>query len=102
VDDYVYTAVQAGACGFLLKDVSPDDLVHAVRSVARGDVMLAPVLTRRLLERFAAAPPEGAVHPIVAALPERERQVLTLIARGGSNQQIAATLFLGESTVNRR
>jgi len=61
--------------------------------------MLAPVLTRRLLERFAAAPPEGAVNPIVAALPERERQVFTLITRGDSNQQIAATLFLGESTV---
>lgn len=99
LDDYVYTAVKAGASGFLLKDVSPDDLVHAVRSVARGDVMLAPALTRRLLERFADAPPEGVVDPVVAALAEREREVLTLIAHGDSNQEIAAALFLGESTV---
>jgi DNA-binding NarL/FixJ family response regulator len=99
LDDHVYAAVKAGACGFLLKDVSPDDLVHAVRSVARGDAMLAPVLTRRLLERFADVPPEGAVDPAIAALAERERQVLTLVARGDSNQEIAATLFLGEATV---
>jgi DNA-binding NarL/FixJ family response regulator len=99
LDDYVYAAVKAGACGFLLKDASPDDLVHAVRSVARGDAMLSPILTRRLLERFADAPPEGAVDPSIAALAERERQVLTLVARGDSNQEIAAALFLGEATV---
>ncbi len=57
LDEYVFAAVQAGACGFLLKDVSPDDLVHAVGVVARGEAMLAPALTRRLLERFAAQPP---------------------------------------------
>ena len=99
LDDYVFAAVKAGASGFLLKDVSPDDLVHAVGSVARGDAMLAPVLTRRLLERFAAAPREGILDPAVAALSERERQVLVLVARGQSNQEIAATLFLGEATV---
>jgi DNA-binding NarL/FixJ family response regulator len=99
LDDHVYAAVKAGACGFLLKDTSPEDLVHAVRSVARGDAMLAPALTRRLLERFADAPPEGAVDPVIAALPERERQVLALVARGSSNQEIAAALFLGEATV---
>jgi DNA-binding NarL/FixJ family response regulator len=99
LDDHLYAAVKAGACGFLLKDVSPDDLVQAVRSVARGDAMLAPVLTRRLLERFAAAPPEGHLDPAIAALTERERQVLTLVARGCSNQEIAAALFLGEATV---
>ena len=99
VDDLVYAAVRAGASGFLLKDVSPDDLVHAVRTVARGDAMLAPALTRRLLERFAAAPPDGIRDPAVAALGERERQVLTLVARGLSNQDIAATVFLGEATV---
>ena len=63
LDDYVYAAVKAGACGFLLKDVSPDDLVHAVRTVARGEAMLAPAVTRRLLERFADAPPRGSGGP---------------------------------------
>jgi DNA-binding NarL/FixJ family response regulator len=99
LDEYVYAAVKAGASGFLLKDVSPDDLVYAVRSVARGDAMLAPALTRRLMERFAAAPPEGILDPTVTALSERERQVLALVARGHSNQDIAAILFLGEATV---
>jgi DNA-binding NarL/FixJ family response regulator len=99
LDAYVYAAVKAGASGFLLKDVSPDDLVHAVGSIARGDVLLAPALTRRLLQRFAAAPPEGILDPVVSALSEREKQVLTLVAAGDSNQAIAAALFLSEATV---
>jgi len=99
LDEYVVAAVGAGACGFLLKDVSPDDLVHAVRVVARGDAMLAPALTRRLLERFAAAPASGPLPPELAALSEREREVLRLVAQGRSNQEIGSDLFLSEATV---
>jgi len=99
LDEYVYAAVQAGASGFLLKDVSPDDLVHAVRAVARGDAMLAPVLTRRLLERFAASPRPGALPDQVAALTERELAVLRLVARGRSNSEIGSEMFLSEATV---
>jgi len=97
LDEYVYAAVQAGASGFLLKDVSPQDLVHAVRVVARGEAMLAPGPTRRLLDRFASAP---ATKP--TALPdvtERESTVLRLVARGLSNTEIASGLFLSEATV---
>jgi DNA-binding NarL/FixJ family response regulator len=99
LDDHVYAAVKAGACGFLLKDVSPDDLVHAVAVVARGETMLAPALTRRLLERFASAPLDGALDPVLAALPERERQVLRRVAHGENNRDIGAALYLSEATV---
>lgn len=99
LDEYVYAAVQAGASGFLLKDVSPDDLVHAVRVVARGDAMLAPALTRRLLDRFASAPLPGSLPAHVAALTERELDVARLVARGMSNADIGSELFLSEATV---
>ncbi|MGZ4427319.1 MAG: response regulator [Nocardioidaceae bacterium] len=98
LDEYLYAAVQAGACGFLLKDVSPTDLVHAVRVVARGEAMLAPALTRRLLERFASAPLPGEPAAL-EGLTERELAVLRLVARGLSNQEIGAQLFLSEATV---
>jgi DNA-binding NarL/FixJ family response regulator len=99
LDEYVYAAVRAGASGFLLKDVSPDGLVHAVRAVARGDTMLAPALTRRLLDRFAAGPAPGALPAGLADLTERELEVLRLVARGEPNAGIAAELFLSEATV---
>lgn len=99
LDEYVYAAVRAGASGFLLKDVSPDSLVHAVRAIARGDTMLAPSLTRRLLERFAAAPLPGGVPEILGELSERELEVLRLVARGLSNTAIGSELFLSEATV---
>jgi DNA-binding NarL/FixJ family response regulator len=99
LDEYVYAAVRAGASGFLLKDVSPDDLVHAVRVVARGDAMLAPSLTRRLLERFTSRPLPGALPSALSSLTERELAVLTLVAKGLSNGDIAAELFLSEATV---
>ena len=98
-DEYVYAAVQAGASGFLLKDVPPDDLVHAVRVVERGEAMLSPALTRRLLERFAAAPPPGELPAVWSRLTERELAVARCVARGGSNAEIAAELFLSEATV---
>ena len=82
LDEYVYAAVRAGASGFLLKDVKPSDLVHAVEVVARGDALLAPALTRRLLERFAAAPAPGGLPDQLADLPARELEVLRAVATG--------------------
>ena len=99
LDEYVYAAVQAGASGFLLKDVSPDDLVHAVRVVARGEAMLAPALTRRLLDRFASAPLPGSLPKQMETLTERELAVARLVARGLPNSAIGAELFLSEATV---
>jgi DNA-binding NarL/FixJ family response regulator len=99
LDEYVYAAVQAGASGFLLKDVPPDDLVHAVRVVERGESMLAPSLTRRLLERFVQAPRPGVVPDVWSALTEQELRVAKCVARGLSNADIASELFLSEATV---
>ncbi|CAA9309080.1 MAG: Two-component transcriptional response regulator, LuxR family [uncultured Friedmanniella sp.] len=99
LDEYVYAAVRAGASGFLLKDVSPVDLVHAVHVVARGEAMLAPVLTRRLLERFATPGLQPAEVARLGGLSVRETDVLRLIARGSSNAQIGQALFLSEATV---
>jgi DNA-binding NarL/FixJ family response regulator len=99
LDEYVYQAVRAGASGFLLKDVSPDDLVHAVRSVARGDTLLASAVTRRLLERFSNSPLDGVLPAQLTGLPERELEVARLVARGLSNSDIGRELFLSEATV---
>jgi DNA-binding NarL/FixJ family response regulator len=99
LDEHVYAAVEAGASGFLLKDVAPDDLVHAVGVVARGEAMLAPALIRRLLERFARPAPSPAASAVVSQLSEREAGVARLVARGRSNAEIAATLYLSEATV---
>lgn len=98
LDEYVYAAVQAGASGFLLKDAPREQLVTAVRTVARGEALLAPAITKRLIERFVAraAPPEA---PGITELSAREGEVLRLIARGLSNAEIAAELFVAEATV---
>ncbi len=100
LDELVYAAMTAGASGFLLKDVPREQLVAAIAMVARGESILAPALTRRLIERFVAAPPpSGTVPAALAGLSEREREVFDLLARGRSNAEIAHALFLGEATV---
>jgi DNA-binding NarL/FixJ family response regulator len=98
VDQHVYDAFRAGATGFLLKTVSPEDLVTAVRAAHAGDALLAPTITRRLVERFAATPQPGN-HPQLQALTERERDVLQLIAQGLSNDEISGQLFVSAGTV---
>jgi DNA-binding NarL/FixJ family response regulator len=100
LDQYVYAALAAGASGFLLKDVSPEHLIAAVRLVRCGDALLAPSITRRLVERFAGPQPELAgVSANLSALTPRELEVLGLIARGLSNAELAAELTLSEATV---
>jgi DNA-binding NarL/FixJ family response regulator len=100
LDQYVYTALTAGASGFLLKDVTPDHLVHAVRLVRDGDALLAPSITRRLVERLAHPDPGRAVqHRDLTLLAPREREVLTMLGGGLSNAELAAALHLSEATV---
>jgi DNA-binding NarL/FixJ family response regulator len=102
LDRYVYAALAAGASGFLLKDVTPEHLVAAVRLIDTGDALLAPSITRRLVKRFASGsqstqPP--AIHRDLTALTPREREVLTLMGRGRSNAELAEDLTLSEATV---
>ena len=100
LDEYVYEALRAGAGGFLLKDASPARLADAVRTVAAGDALFAPSVTRRLVERFVSRAPAGeGLPPGFAELTAREVEVARLIARGRSNAEIAAELFLSEATV---
>jgi DNA-binding NarL/FixJ family response regulator len=97
LDRYVYAALAAGASGFLLKDVTPEHLVAAVRLVTTGDALLAPSITRRLVKRFAAGAP--AIHRDLTVLTPRELEVLTLMGKGHSNAELAEGLMLSEATV---
>jgi DNA-binding NarL/FixJ family response regulator len=100
LDEYVYRALKAGASGFLLKDVPRDELVAGIRAVDRGESLLAPEITRRLIERFIRQPtPALGRPPELAELSERELEVFRLVARGKSNAEIAAELFLSVATV---
>jgi DNA-binding NarL/FixJ family response regulator len=100
LDQYVYAALAAGASGFLLKDVPRDQLVSAVHTIIRGDALLAPQITRRLIEDFVRRPPPGTgIPPELDQLTERELEVLHLIARGRSNAEIGNELFLSEATI---
>jgi DNA-binding NarL/FixJ family response regulator len=99
LDDYIYAALQAGASGFLLKDSEPEDLLRAVRVVAAGEALLAPGITRRLIENFVQARPRQTTGATALnGLTDREREVLRLMALGKSNGEIAASLFIAEQT----
>ena len=100
LDEYVFAALRGGASGFLLKDLEPDDLIEAVRVVARGDGLVSPAVTRRLIAEFArgAAPPSEDP-PGLDKLTEREREILELVAHGLSNTEIAERLYVGPATV---
>jgi DNA-binding NarL/FixJ family response regulator len=100
LDEYVYEALRAGACGFLVKDIPDDQLAAGVRAAARGETLLAPSVTRRLIETYTRRPPGSqALPPGADELTAREREIWLLIARGLSNSEIAQQLIIGEATV---
>ena len=98
-DDYVFEALRAGASGFLLKNAPPEELVHAVRVVADGDALLAPSVTRRVIEEHARRPAVPSHNEELGRLTERETEVLRLLATGKSNSELATHLFVGEGTI---
>jgi DNA-binding NarL/FixJ family response regulator len=98
-DEHVYAALRAGASGFLLKDAPPEELAAAVRLIADGEALLAPSVTRRVIEEFARVSRDPDAHPALGDLTDREVGVLRLVARGLSNSEIAQDLTIGETTV---
>jgi DNA-binding NarL/FixJ family response regulator len=98
-DEYVFEALQAGASGFLIKNAPPEELIQAVRVVAAGDALLAPSVTRRIIEQFARRPVAPEVRAQLESLTQREREVLVMLARGNSNAELAAELFVSEGTI---
>ena len=98
-DEYVFEALHAGASGFLLKNAPPEQLIDAVRVVASGDALLAPSVTRRIIEQFARRPVDPDVRERLESLTQRERGVLVMLARGNSNSELAAELFVSEGTI---
>ena len=98
LDQYVYGALRAGASGFLLKDTAPVQLLHGIRTVAAGDALIAPSITRRLISEFAARPNLDSSSQHLSALTDRERDVLAEVGRGSTNQEIAAELYISPLT----
>jgi DNA-binding NarL/FixJ family response regulator len=101
LDEYVYDGLRAGASGFLLKDARPDELVAGIRAVASGDAVVAPRLTRKLMEAYASSTPAADRSPLLDPLSDREREVLVAIGQGWTNTEIAERLVLTESTVKK-
>jgi DNA-binding NarL/FixJ family response regulator len=98
LDEHVFNALRAGAAGFLVKDIEPVDLLHAVRVAARGDALLAPAITRRLISEYVSRPPDHHRNDALTLLTNREREVVALVARGLSNDEIAARMIISPST----
>ena len=98
LDEYVFEALRAGAAGFLVKDIVPEDLLHAVRVAARGDALLAPSITRTLIDRYVARPPHRAGGAVLGDLTTREREAVALVADGLTNDQIAARMVITPMT----
>jgi DNA-binding NarL/FixJ family response regulator len=98
LDEYVFATLRAGASGFLVKDIEPDDLLRGIRVAARGDALLSPAITRRLISEFVSRPPEALPAAGLEVLTNREREVMALVARGLSNDEIAAHMVISPTT----
>jgi len=98
LDEYVFNALRAGAAGFLVKDIEPEDFLHAIRVAARGDALLAPAITRKLIDRYLTQPPRANPGAVLSALTNREREAVALVAEGLSNDEIAARMTISPTT----
>ncbi len=98
LDEYVYQALRAGAAGFLVKDIEPEDFLHAIRVAARGDALLAPSITRKLIDRYVTQPPRRDAAAALTGLTNREREAVTLVAQGLANDEVAARMVISPVT----